>query len=189
MAVTVAVTWIGPMARLTLPARKSSVPQHRAASEPSRTGFIGLPSDAVGADQILARRLEMSRDEIGGGRWITHLERFEDGTMLLVIDVDLLLDEDDLLHLLPLCVVPDGIDMLVETVEQGIARTARQRQVQFRIKLGEEVLIAIRRFDSDQDAFDGVEVARRGVQRRKSGHRGFDRHSGFDELERRDEVG
>src|SRR5689334_15309181 len=162
-AVTVTVTWIGPIARLTLPARKSSVPQHSAASEPSRTGF--MKSDAVGADQVLARGFEMPGDEIGRRRWIAHLERFEDGAVLLVVDADLLVHQDDLLHLLPLGVVPHRVDMLIEAVEQGIARAARQRQVEFRIELGEEVLIR-RHLDPAQYAFDGVEIARRSVQRR-----------------------
>src|SRR5688572_27169084 len=77
--VTAAATRIGPMDRLTLPAIRSRVPQHSAATEPRRTGFIWRlsRSDAVGADQVLARRFEMSGDEIGGGGGIAHLERLE----------------------------------------------------------------------------------------------------------------
>src|SRR5262245_1480808 len=181
MRLTAAVTLIGPMARLVVPARKSSVPQHRAASEPSRTGFT--LSDAVGADQVLAGGFEMPADEIGGGRGIAHLQRLENGAMLLVVDVDLLLHQDDLLHLLPLCMISDRVDMLIETVEQGIARAARQRQMKFRIELGEEILVAVHRFDPHQDAADRIEIAGRSVQCREPGHGGLYGDAGLDELQ------
>src|ERR1044071_2664700 len=85
--VTAATTRIEPIDRLVLPAAKSSVPRQSAAAEPRRTGFMGDPSlsDAVGADQVLAGSFEMPGDEIGGGRGIAHLERLEDGAMLLVV--------------------------------------------------------------------------------------------------------